>query len=76
MAEPAVESLQEVDIHEDDTIHNIKTEKTKFSSQFIDSLKMKQNEIVMQTEELILDNHQKAEQIERIHGCGKVKFTY
>ena len=71
VAEPAVESLEGVDIHEDNTIHNIKTEKKRFSSQLIDSLKMKQNEIVMQTEELILDNQQKAEQIERIHGLWK-----
>ena len=69
VAEPAVESLEGGDVR----MTNIKTAKTNFNSQIIDSLKMKQNEIVMQTEELILDNQQKAEQIERIHGLWKSK---
>ena len=66
VTEPADEYLEGVDMPEDVTTHNIKTEKT-----IVESLKRKQNEIAMLTEKLILDDQQKAEQIERIHGLWK-----
>ena len=64
VAPTAVESLEGGEIPSCVTTHNIKTENTDLKSSITGFLKRKQNEIAILTEELILDNQQKAGEID------------